>query len=873
MFALVLPGSALAAIQVTTTADEIAADGACSLREAVSAANNGDAGPGGDCTGAQAGANTITLTARAPSGYTLTIPNAGPAGEDSNATGDLDVGGSGKLTISGVGADVTYIDGGGIDRVIDVLPGKSAELQNLVVTGGHAPDGANGAPNVTGSDGGSGGGVRNAGSLTLNKVGVDLSRAGDGGNGGAGAPGVAPGDDSVGRDGGSGGNGGAIFNSGTLVVTDCGLSANHAGNGGDGGDATAASAGTGSGQGGDSLGGSGGSGGGGGAIYSSSGSVTVTRATIFGDSAGASGDGGDGGAAGGGGTNPAGQGGNGGASVAGGSVRGGDGGGIALTGGDLTVTDSPISANQAGDGGDGGAGGSGGDGGLGDLPAHRGTGGNSSGGAGGDGGGYAGLALLSGSPEISGTEIGANRAGAGGQGGSAGQGGVGAGTAATTGGGAGGAGGLGAGAGATSPSTPAFTNVTIDNNHPGDGGAGGFGGSGPGTTTSGAGGAGGFGGFTSGNSSAVTFVHATVTSNFIGSGGSAGAAGGGSSNLQGSAGAVGVVGGIQSGAASVGLRNTIVANNSASQCGGTFNAAQSGGNLEYPSSASCQGADITDNPLLGLPDDHGGRTWTMELGAGSPAIDAVSSGCAATDQRGVARPKGSACDIGALEKSLPTATTGAASAITASGATLGGTVDTGQVPTAITFDYGTTTAYTSQTTGQAAGSGGGNTSVSAPVSGLAPNTTYHYRLVAHNSDGDAAGADATFTTARAAFPGVAIVTRNGRLDRKRHVKVKLSCPAAAFTKDTCSGTLTLRAKLGQGKKARTQRIARKTFRLAAGKSATLTVTVSKGAAATAKSKKKLKAGATTSATDARGGTLIVKAVTLTLKPPKAKSRH
>ena len=40
----------------------------------------------------------------------------------------------------------------------------------------------------------------------------------------------------------------------------------------------------------------------------------------------------------------------------------------------------------------------------------------------------------------------------------------------------------------------------------------------------------------------------------------------------------------------------------------------------------------------------------MALGAGSPAIDAGNDGtCASTDQRGVIRPQGSHCDIGAYE--------------------------------------------------------------------------------------------------------------------------------------------------------------------------------------------------------------------------------
>jgi hypothetical protein len=56
------------------------------------------------------------------------------------------------------------------------------------------------------------------------------------------------------------------------------------------------------------------------------------------------------------------------------------------------------------------------------------------------------------------------------------------------------------------------------------------------------------------------------------------------------------------------------------------------------------------NPMLGPLAANGGPTQTMALLAGSPAIDAGSNAtCAATDQRGFARPAGASCDIGAFE--------------------------------------------------------------------------------------------------------------------------------------------------------------------------------------------------------------------------------
>src|SRR5688500_7551374 len=103
----------------------------------------------------------------------------------------------------------------------------------------------------------------------------------------------------------------------------------------------------------------------------------------------------------------------------------------------------------------------------------------------------------------------------------------------------------------------------------------------------------------------------------------------------------------------------------------------------------------------------------------------------------------------------PSATTGAASALTRSGATLTGTVDPNGTATTWHFEYGTTTAYGLQSAGGDAGAGEDPVTVSIPVSGLSAGTTYHYRLVAVNADGTVQGADRTFRTpAGPALPGL-----------------------------------------------------------------------------------------------------------------------
>ena len=62
------------------------------------------------------------------------------------------------------------------------------------------------------------------------------------------------------------------------------------------------------------------------------------------------------------------------------------------------------------------------------------------------------------------------------------------------------------------------------------------------------------------------------------------------------------------------------------------------------------GAPLTADPQLAALAGNGGLTQTPLPASGSSVVDAGGvSGCPATDQRGVARPQGPACDIGAVE--------------------------------------------------------------------------------------------------------------------------------------------------------------------------------------------------------------------------------
>jgi hypothetical protein len=97
----------------------------------------------------------------------------------------------------------------------------------------------------------------------------------------------------------------------------------------------------------------------------------------------------------------------------------------------------------------------------------------------------------------------------------------------------------------------------------------------------------------------------------------------------------------------------------------------------------------------------------------------------------------------------PSATTGASSAITASGASLAGTVNPNGSATNYVFEYGTSLSFGSISSVSSAGAGSADTPVTATLSGLAGDTTYYYRLVATNAQGTSVGSVAAFNTSGA----------------------------------------------------------------------------------------------------------------------------
>jgi hypothetical protein len=229
--------------------------------------------------------------------------------------------------------------------------------------------------------------------------------------------------------------------------------------------------------------------------------------------------------------------------------------------------------------------------------------------------------------------------------------------------------------------------------------------------------------------------------------------------------------------------------------------------------------------LLGPLQNNGGPTQTHALLPGSPAIDAIPgcNGSPATDQRGIARPQGTACDVGAFEAIMyhtvtydanggsgsmapqmanaattlstnaftqlgfaftgwntnptgggtaytngamydfssdmtlfaqwvllqPSVSTSAASSITGTSVTLNGIVNAHDTSTTALFRLGTVSGTYTTSIGATPSpvTGAGDTSISANLPGLLPNTTYYFVAEGNNGGTPVRGTELSFTTA------------------------------------------------------------------------------------------------------------------------------
>jgi CSLREA domain-containing protein len=230
--------------------------------------------------------------------------------------------------------------------------------------------------------------------------------------------------------------------------------------------------------------------------------------------------------------------------------------------------------------------------------------GSAFGGSGGNGGA---IFIYGGSASISGSTFTGNVAGGGQDGGDTG--------------GGGGNGGNGGAIYAIAPVT--VSDSTLTGNSAGAGGS-------PGAHGS-AEGVGGGGGAVAAEDGVISVVDSTLTANTAGAAGSGGDAGSGSAILR-IAGTMSYAGSILTGAAPA--------------CSGSVSGASS-----IASDSSCPGASVAD-PQLGALQNNGGPTQTMLPAATSPAVDNTPGPTCPTptDQRGFARPQGSGCDAGAVER-------------------------------------------------------------------------------------------------------------------------------------------------------------------------------------------------------------------------------
>ena len=455
--------------------------------------------------------------------------------------------------------------------------------------------------------------------------------------------------------------------------------------------------------------------------------------------------------------------------------QGGFGGGISNFG-RLTLTDVSVSGNAGGDGGGGGDG--------------TGTATGGAGGSGGDGGGIWNAGTLS----LTWVSVSDNTAGGGGSGGSmhgvngraappggGGIGGLGGGiyndttgtltlTDSTIAGNSAGAGGLGGrafffvaggpggngggGAGIHNAGTLSVTGSTLTGNVAG---AGGDAGGADNPHNDGPGGAGGDGGAIF-NAGALTAANTTIAGNAAGGGGqpnplpgtggglaqasSTGATLTGDTIAQNTALREGS--GIQAESGPLTMTSSAIGTNGMQPCGGTITDGGFNVSLAGP---ECPGTHA--DPRLGPLQNNGGPTQTMALAPGSPAIGLVpASGlsCPPTDQRGVHRPQGPACDAGAYELAPPTISAPSAIATGPGTATVTASINPNLQDTTVTVHYGPTDALAATTPPQEIGAGNTPAVLTAPLSGLAPNTTIHVEFTATNADGTSQTTELSFST-------------------------------------------------------------------------------------------------------------------------------
>jgi hypothetical protein len=159
----------------------------------------------------------------------------------------------------------------------------------------------------------------------------------------------------------------------------------------------------------------------------------------------------------------------------------------------------------------------------------------------------------------------------------------------------------------------------------------------------------------------------------------------------------------------------------------------------------------------GTDTNYGTTTAQQSLGNGtadaalSQAVSGLQSDttyhyrAAAQNDAGVAFGSDQACATLPMTANPPTVTTELATDITQTAASLQGTINPNGQDAFGRFEWGMTTAYGNVTTEQYLGNGLSAVSFSFDLSGLLPDTEYHYRTIGRG-DGEATGKDQIFRT-------------------------------------------------------------------------------------------------------------------------------
>ena len=174
------------------------------------------------------------------------------------------------------------------------------------------------------------------------------------------------------------------------------------------------------------------------------------------------------------------------------------------------------------------------------------------------------------------------------------------------------------------------------------------------------------------------------------------------------------------------------------------------GNSQYDPGEGIGGVTVTPNAgtYYAVTSAGGGYAIPVTMAAGTYPVT-FSGNASGTKSVTIAGSNSALLDLLTTGSTPPppTATTLSATNVTTNSATLNGTVNANNTSTAVTFQYGLTTSYGSSVTASPSPvAGNTNTAVSKGITGLSPNTTYHYRVVGVSSAGTTNGGDLTFKT-------------------------------------------------------------------------------------------------------------------------------